>query len=190
MPVRPVLLYPHRALKQVAAPAQPGEIGRVEADLLDTMASLGHCVGLAAPQLGELVRMAVVDVSGHPKAKTSNGLLVLINPRVGEREGSRVAREGCLSLPDITANVRRATRIVVEHARGVVECHGFEARAVLHEIDHLDGILFLDRVDSLADDLFERRVYSEPEERAGEAAARSARSELPMNDPSAPRRTG
>jgi peptide deformylase len=60
----------------------------------------------------------------------------------------------------VTANVRRATRIVVEHHRGRVECRGFEARAVQHELDHLDGILFLDRVSSLADDVFQRRVYA------------------------------
>jgi peptide deformylase len=159
--VRPVLLYPDPRLKQVAAPAQADEIEEVAADVIDTMRSRERCVGLAAPQIGALVRVAVVDVSEHPRATTSNGLLVLANPRVLEREGSEIAREGCLSLPDVTANVRRATRVLVEHARGRVECHGFEARAVLHELDHLDGILFLDRVVSLAEDIFQRRVYAE-----------------------------
>jgi peptide deformylase len=167
LPVREVLLYPDRALKEVCVPAQADEIEAVGRDLLDTMRSFGHCVGLAAPQLGELVRMIVVDVRGHPKAETDNGLMVLANPRVVEAEGSEVAREGCLSLPDMTANVRRATRVVVEHADGAVECLGFEARCVLHEIDHLDGILFLDRVESLATDVFRRRTYAEsgPEEK-------------------------
>ena len=163
MAVREVLLYPDRALKQVAAPAQAGEAERVGPDLLDTMRSHPGCVGLAAPQLGEPVRMIVVDVSEHPKAETSNGLLLLANPRVVESEGSEVAREGCLSIPDLTANVRRATRAVIEHADGQVECRGFEARCVLHEIDHLDGILFLDRVESLVDDVFRRKVYQPPE---------------------------
>ena len=161
MAPRQVLLYPDPALKQVAAPVQADEVERVRAELLATMAGYERCVGLAAPQIGRPVRMAVVDVSGHPKAETSNGLLVLANPRVVESSGSEVAREGCLSLPDFTANVRRATRIVVEHTDGVVECAGFEARAVLHEIDHLDGILFLDRVESLVDDVFRRRSYAE-----------------------------
>lgn len=156
---RRVLLYPDRRLKQVAAPAQTSEIEPVAAALVATMRSFERCVGIAAPQIGELVRVAVVDVTGHPKAETSNGLLVLANPRVVEAEGAAIAREGCLSLPDVTANVRRATRIVVEHAAGSVECHGFEARAVLHEVDHLDGILFLDRVESLVDDVFRRRSY-------------------------------
>ena len=86
---------------------------------------------------------------------------MLVNPRIVEAEGSEVAREGCLSIPDLTANVRRATPIVVEHAGGAVECLGFEARCVQHELDHLDGILFLDRVESLVDDVFRRRVYAE-----------------------------
>jgi peptide deformylase len=188
--VRDILLYPDPVLKQVCVPAQAEEIETVAADLLDTMRSRERCVGIAAPQIGEAVRVAVVDVSEHPKAETSNGLLVLANPRIALAEGSEVAREGCLSLPDVTANVRRATRIVVEHAEGSVECLGFEARAVAHELDHLDGVLFLDRVDSLAEDLFERRSYSD---RGGTSpvAARTARGGgRPRNEPSGPRRTG
>jgi peptide deformylase len=160
LPVRDLALYPDRVLKEVCAPAQAEEIESVGADLVDTMRSIGHCVGLSAPQIRELVRVVVVDVSEHPKAETSNGLLVLANPRLVEVEGSEVGREGCLSLPDVTANVRRATRIVVEHAAGRVECSGFEARCVQHEIDHLDGVLFLDRVESLVDDVFRRRSYA------------------------------
>jgi len=167
VPVREVLRYPDPALKEVCAPAQGDHVDAVAADLLDTMRSFERCVGIAAPQIGELTRMAVVDVRGHPKAKSDNGLLVLVNPRVVESEGSEVAREGCLSLPDLTANVRRATRIAVEHAAGQVECEGFEARCVLHEIDHLDGILFLDRVESLVDDIFRRRDYGAGQGRPG-----------------------
>ena len=161
MAVREVLVYPHRLLKQVAAPAQVQEIDEVSRDLVDTMKSLGHCVGLAAPQLGALVRVVVVDVSDHPKADDSNGLLVLANPRIVAESGSEVGREGCLSIPDLTANVRRATRVTVAHAGGSVESSGVEARCIQHELDHLDGILFLDRVESLVDDVFRRRAYSE-----------------------------
>lgn len=161
MAVREILLYPDPRLKQVAAPAQPAEIERVGGDLLDTMSSIGHCVGIAAPQLGELVRVVVVDVSGHPKAGDHNGRLVLANPRIAAAEGSVVGREGCLSIPELTANVRRATRITVEHAGGVVESSGFEAVCIQHELDHIDGILFLDRVASLVDDVFRRRTYSD-----------------------------
>ncbi len=119
-------------------------------------------VGLAAPQLDELVRIVAVDVSGHPKAETSNGLLVLVDPAVVGQSGSEVAREGCLSIPHLTANVRRATAIELRArtpAGDPVELasEGFEARCLLHEIDHLDGLLFLDRVDSLATDVFRRK---------------------------------
>jgi peptide deformylase len=161
MPQREVLLYPDRRLKQVATPAQPGEAEAIAADLLDTMDALGHCVGLAAPQLGHLSRVVVVDVREHPKAPDNNGRLVLVNPRIAAASGSEVGREGCLSIPDLTANVRRASAVTVEHSGGTVESAGFEARCIQHEIDHLDGILFLDRVASLVDDVFRRRRYAD-----------------------------
>jgi peptide deformylase len=121
-------------------------------------------VGLAATQLDEMVRMVVVDVSEHPRAETSHGLLVLANPRLAQREGAEVAREGCLSIPELTANVRRATRVVIEAVTPELEpvevdAQGFEARCLQHELDHLDGLLFLDRVDSLARDVFRRKTY-------------------------------
>src|SRR5436190_9591235 len=168
MAVREILVYPDPILKEVATPAQAGDAERVGRDLVETMRSFERCVGLAAPQIGELARVVAVDVRGHPKATTDNGLLVLVNPRIAESEGSEVAREGCLSIPDLTANVTRATRIVVAHAGGSLESLGFEARCVQHELDHLDGVLFLDRVESLVDDVFRRRVY------AGGPAAESA----------------
>ena len=160
MAVREVLTYPHPLLKQVCTPAQPDEIELVVADLLDTMNSFDHCVGLAAPQIGHALRIAVVDITGHPRAKEPHGLMILINPKVTARsEGSKVSREGCLSLPDLTANVRRPRKATVAFGDDEVELKGFEARCVLHEIDHLDGILFLDRVASITDDLFRRQEY-------------------------------
>jgi peptide deformylase len=161
--VRTVLRFPHPSLKQVARPAGD-EAERVARDLIDTMRASPGCVGLAAPQIDELVRIVVVDVSEHPKAATSNGVLVLVDPRVVEAEGSELGREGCLSIPELTANVRRATRVVVEartpsgEARAV-DARGFEARCLQHELDHLDGILFLDRVESLERDVFQRKRY-------------------------------
>jgi peptide deformylase len=131
----------------------------VARDLIDTMRSFPGCVGLAAPQIGELVRVAVVDCSEHPRAVDPNGLLVLVNPRIVRSEGDELGREGCLSIPDLTGNVRRATAIRVEAGPVAVESGGFEARCIQHELDHLDGILFLDRVESLAHDLFVRKVY-------------------------------
>ena len=167
MAVRDVLRYPHPSLKQKARELGTDDedvIAEVAADLLDTMNSFGHCVGLAAPQLDHLVRMVAVDVTGHKKATTQNGLLVLVNPVVVEARGAEVGREGCLSIPHLTANVRRATHIRVEartpEGEDVsVESEAFEARCLQHEIDHLDGLLFLDRVDSLASDVFRRKNY-------------------------------
>jgi peptide deformylase len=109
-------------------------------------------------------RAIVVDVTGHKKAKSCHGLIVLFNPEVMAADGAEVAREGCLSLPDFTANVSRATHIVVsgqspDGSQRVIEADAFEARAILHELDHLDGLLFLDRVTSRATDVFQRKTY-------------------------------
>jgi peptide deformylase len=155
--IRDVLLHPHPLLTRKAAPAHPAHAARVIQDLLDTMRSFGHCVGIAAPQIGESVRVAVVDVRGHRKASTSHGELVLVNPVITEAGGAEVGREGCLSIPELTADVRRATHVIVEAEGLRVEAEGFEARALQHEIDHLDGLLFLDRVESLEADVFRRR---------------------------------
>ena len=162
MPVRPVLRVPHPSLKQVARPAGGADVDRIARDLVDTMNAYGHCVGIAAPQIDELVRVVAVDVSAHPKATTSNGLLVLVAPRVVQTEGRGLGRAGCLSIPELTANVRRAARVVVEARtpsgdERIFEAEGFEARCLQHELDHLDGILVLDRVESLATDVFPRR---------------------------------
>jgi peptide deformylase len=155
---------PDPALKRAAARAtDAGEIARAVTDLLDTMAAAPRCVGIAAPQIGAELRIATVDVTDHPKATSCAGLLVLVNPLIVAASGSAVGREGCLSIPDFTADVRRATRVVVEAtdrdgAPLQVKADGFEARCLQHEIDHLDGILFLDRVES-ASAVFRRRSY-------------------------------
>lgn len=155
MPVRPVVLYPDPILKE-AAPAC-GEIDdhvrAVARDLVDTMKSHERCVGLAAPQIGVKLRLLAVDVSGHPRAEAHHGPLVLVNPKIAGRDGYEVGREGCLSLPKITANVGRPVRILFEATTIRGEAFrsftaGFEARAILHEVDHLDGVLILDRVAS------------------------------------------
>jgi peptide deformylase len=166
--VRDVLRYPHAALKSVARPVRPDEeelVRRVAGDLVDTMRQYKRCVGLAAPQIDELVRMVAIDCSDHPKATRNHGLLVLVNPRIAFTFGGEVAREGCLSIPDLTANVRRATHVVVEARRPdgrpvAIEADGFEARCLQHELDHLDGVLFLDRVESVATDVFRRKRYA------------------------------
>jgi len=159
-----VLRYPDRRLKLPAAPVgRPGAaVRRLADDLRDTAASFPRTVGIAAPQIGVLWRVAYVDCTGHKKVPDAHGPMWLIDPEVVAHEGDEIGREGCLSLPDITANVRRATRVVVEAtdldgSRREIAAEGFEARVMLHEIDHLDGVLILDRVASLALDVFPRR---------------------------------
>jgi peptide deformylase len=120
-------------------------------NMLETMYA-AEGVGLAAPQVGVPVRLIVVDVGEGP--------MVLFNPRVVASMGEAVAREGCLSIPGVTGEVTRADRVIVEalspNGSGVrrVEGEGLLARALQHEIDHLDGVLFIDK----ATDIVEERV--------------------------------
>lgn len=165
MPVRPVLRLPEAVLKEQAAPVPvvDGTTRELAVDLVDTMRASPACVGLAAPQIGVGLRAFVVDVTGHRKAGSCHGMFVLFNPELLLAHGPIVAREGCMSVPDLTGDVSRATRVVVrgttpEGDDRVMQVDAFEARAVLHELDHLDGVLFLDRVGS-ASSLFPRRVY-------------------------------
>lgn len=164
MTVRPVVRLPDRVLKVRAEEVGDEPDGDLAADLVDTMAASPACVGLAAPQIGVSRRAFALDVSSHPKTTVSHGLVVLFDPVIVEHHGREVGREGCMSVPDLTANVGRATSIVVrgigpEGEETVISTEGFEARAFQHEIDHLDGMLILDRVASLATDVFRRKVY-------------------------------
>jgi peptide deformylase len=164
VPERPILRYPHPLLKQSCREIATGEeVGRLAGDLVETMRAQPRCVGLAAPQIGEPLRLVAVDVTDHPKADSCQGLLVLANAIVIRAAGDELGREGCLSIPDLTGNVRRATVIAVEAMtpKGepiAFEANGFEARVIQHELDHLDGILFLDRIAS-KQDLFRRKTY-------------------------------
>lgn len=165
--IRDVLRYPDRRLKAPAVPiASVGPAARrLAVDLRDTAQHYPRTVGLAAPQIGAPWRMIYVDCSGHPRVPDAAGPLWMINPRVTAAGGHEVGREGCLSLPDITANVGRATQITV-HYRDLdgtshqIDTTEFEARVILHEIDHLDGVLILDRVASLTLDVFPRKRRS------------------------------
>lgn len=164
MAVLEVLHYPDARLKRPSDPVTEfdAQLRRLLADLEDTMRAHAGCVGLAAPQVGRLRRIAIVDVSVR-RDTPNHGRLVLINPEILAREGETVGREGCLSVPDYTGNVARAERIRVraQDVAGAPReyvCQGFEARAVQHELDHLDGRLFLDRLVSRRD-LFRRKTY-------------------------------
>lgn len=159
MPVREVLLYPDPLLKRICAPAPEGEeLARIVTDLTDTMRAFPGCVGIAAPQIGHMVNVAVIDLTGHKKAPASvHGLTVLVDPVVVAGQGSDLAREGCLSIPRLTADVRRYADVTVDARDARIDFEGFEARLAQHEIDHLSGVLFLDRVESLTRDVFPRK---------------------------------
>ena len=164
MGIRPVKALPDRVLKVRAEEIGDADHDALVTDLIDTMRASPACVGLAAPQIGISQRAIAVDVSGHPKATVNHGLVVLIDPEIIEADGRHVGREGCMSVPDLTANVARATHVVVRGLQPdgtplVITTEGFEARAFQHEIDHLNGLLILDRVASLATDVFRRKVY-------------------------------
>ncbi len=166
MAIRPVLQLPDRLLKTPTRPV--GVVGRAErelaADLLDTMAASPACVGLAANQIGVDLRAFCVDVTGHKKTDSCLGAFVLFNPEVVVARSPVTMREGCMSVPDLTGDVARNGEVVVrgtdpEGRELVVEANAFEARALLHELDHLDGFLFLDRV-THAHGIHRRRRYA------------------------------
>jgi peptide deformylase len=137
------------------------------ADLVATMRISPGCVGLAAPQVGVVAQVFCVDVSGHPKARTSHGLIVLANAEIVEASRNEKGREGCMSVPDLTGDVRRSAKITVvgqlplSGERVLITTDAFEARALQHEIDHCNGMLFLDRVTG-AHAVYPRKVYLEP----------------------------
>jgi peptide deformylase len=166
--VRRVVTYPARVLKGLAGPVGAigdGERGLAQ-DLVDTMYDSPGCVGLAAPQIGVALRAFAMDTSVMRKPPPGNhGLVVLFDPEILLASGSDLKREGCMSVPDYTCDVRRATDVVVrghtpEGQPRVIEASGFEARALQHEIDHLDGLLVLDRVASARTDVFRRKRYA------------------------------
>ena len=164
--VRPVVTAPDLVLSTVGSRVDPtsDEAVRLAADLVATMRVSPGCVGLAAPQVGVGAQVFCVDVSAHPKTREHHGTFVLCNAEVVESSRNEKAREGCMSVPDLTGDVKRASRIVV---RGVLPGTGeqvevaavaFEARALQHEIDHCAGLLFLDRVAG-AHAVYARQTY-------------------------------
>lgn len=164
--VSPVVTAPNSVLSTASAEVDPTakDIVRLAADLVATMRVSPGCVGLAAPQIGVGAQVFALDVADHPKAVTALGTFALCNAKVVEATRWRVGREGCMSVPDLTGDVKRASRIVVEGvlpgtgAPVRLAADGFEARALQHEIDHCAGLLFLDRVAG-AHAVYQRKVY-------------------------------
>jgi len=170
MAILEVLTVPDPRLKQVSKPVErfDVELQNFIKDLEQTMRSSPGGVGIAAPQVARFQRIVIVDVSSKPKIN-HQGRMVLINPEILEWQGMEKGREGCMSVPDYTGNVIRAKKIAFTAYNEFGELHhyeseGYEARAVQHEVDHLDGIVFLDRLVSRRVDLFERKNFKPKQE--------------------------
>jgi peptide deformylase len=161
-----VLKIPTPLLKSRAhlvEPDTPGLQGFLDS-MVETMYHHPRCVGIAATQVGKPWRVIVIDASRMDKPGTRHGKIVLLNPWIVRQEGQRLLREGCLSVPDYTGNVLRSVAVEVQGKDRVgnavtIKADGFEAHVFQHEIDHLDGQLFLDRVASLETDVFRRKRY-------------------------------
>ena len=160
-----ILVYADERLRQVSQTLKTidDKITSFISDLEETLSSLAGCVGIAAPQVGLFVRIIIVDVSSRPKHK-NHGHLVLINPVITFREGNSVGREGCLSVPEYIGKVSRSQYIKIEAQNGLgsdvsYKMEGYEARAVQHEIDHLDGKLFIDSLVGKRNDLKKRTDF-------------------------------
>jgi len=160
-----VLVYPDTRLKRVSSSVKnfDDDLSKFIFDLEETMRAGPPSVGIAAPQVGRFERIVIIDVSSKPDIP-NHGKLILINPKIVSKQGSVVGREGCLSVPDYTGNVMRAEALTLQALNLVgktvnYQMEGFEARAISHEIDHLEGVLFLDRLVSRRNSLFRRKVY-------------------------------
>ena len=163
---RRVVRAPEPVLSTPGVDVDPTSSVTVElaADLLATQAISPGCVGLAAQQVGVAARVFSVDVSAHAKTRTCHGAFVLCNAEVVSATRKERGREGCMSVPDFTGDVARGRRLVVRGQLPVtgewveIATDGFEAVALQHEIDHTDGLLFLDRVTG-PNGIHPRRIY-------------------------------
>jgi peptide deformylase len=157
VPVREITLFPNPILREKAASAVPQteDALAVVQDLWDTLDS--HTgVGIAAPQIGVSTRIIAIDATRAKRPVENHGRLALLNPVIVERSGQTSFREGCLSIPDLVARVKRAEQVTVsatlpDGSPITFTSTGFEAVILQHEIDHLDGVLFIDRVHSARD---------------------------------------
>ena len=159
--IRPILRYGERPLHAPAAPvdAFDAALQRLVDDMIETMYAAPG-VGLAAPQVGVSLRLFVIDTS---VGRDPSSLMVMINPQFVEREGMQLEEEGCLSVPGFNATVVRPARAVIraldrEGREFRHEGTGLLARAFQHEMDHLDGMLFVDRLRGIKRDLIVRKI--------------------------------
>lgn len=161
MAILPIRIYPDPVLRERCAEVEvfDDELRKLAQDMVETMHAAPG-VGLAAPQVGVSRRLAVVDVS---VGQEPEALKILVNPEIVESDGKEVDTEGCLSIPGYSDRVQRPTRVEVV-ARDLdgkeirLEAEEFEARALCHEIDHLEGILFVDHLRGLRRDRARRQL--------------------------------
>ena len=163
MKIFPIITIPDPVLKQVSAHVE--EVTRETKNLIEnlktTLYAHPRCVGIAAVQVGILQRIIVIDIAQSLKEHRNNGLLVMINPCMKHCSGKISSREGCLSVPDFVGNVVRKKKIELDYIdingnKQELKTNGFEAIVIQHEIDHLNGKVFLDRAISLNTDVFRR----------------------------------
>ena len=160
MPAKEICHFPDPILRKPCEPVRQfgAALEALISDLAQTMKGQSHGIGIAAPQIGVAKQVAIVDVSARvPEAQR----LILVNPKVLELTNERVNREGCMSLPDYTANLKRydSVRLRWQDEKGEAHegtFHGIEAICIQHEVDHLNGVLFIDRVISLKRDMIPR----------------------------------
>ena len=159
--IRPILKYGDEALHAPARPVDTvtADVARLIDDMIETMYAAPG-IGLAAPQVGVALRIFVIDVSS---GNDPHGLIVMVNPEFVERDGLQLEEEGCLSVPGFEATVVRPRRAVVKglDRSGTPHQHeglGLTARAFQHEMDHLDGTLFVDRLRGIKRDMIVRKI--------------------------------
>lgn len=159
--VLPILQYPDERLRKLSPPVEQldeGDEALID-DMIETMYAAPG-VGLAAPQVGVLKRILVIDTTVGKKPES---LLVMINPEILSSEGEKTEEEGCLSIPDFTAEVTRAETVEVgyesrEGEQVTLRADGLLSKAIQHEMDHLNGMLFIDRLSPLKRDMIKRKI--------------------------------
>jgi peptide deformylase len=163
MALREIRTYPDPVLRNKTSRVErvDSALDRLIEDMVETMHAAPG-VGLAANQVGVPLQLAIVDLSSRENEEQRHPLLVIINPELIVMEGSVLEEEGCLSIPDYAEKVRRAARVTVRAQDRTgkqfeLEAEGLMAKALQHEIDHLNGLLFVDRLSSLKKHLFRRR---------------------------------
>ncbi len=163
MAIHTIRTYPDPVLRAKTARVEKidGSLNRLIQDMIETMHAAPG-VGLAANQVGVSLQLAVIDLSTRENGEQRHPLFVIINPEIVSSEGSIVEEEGCLSIPDYSEKVKRAAKVKVRAQDRTgkpfeIEAEGLLAKALQHEIDHLNGLLFVDRLSPLKKNIFKRR---------------------------------